>query len=223
MPTHDGPGPKAPDAARRLYLIRHGETAPLAREGAAADPWHAVLTARGKAQVTDLAGAVSGCHLDLIVTSAVPRAIETATLLAGRTGLRAAIEEGWNELRGGAVLAGSAEEIRRAIQDAFREAGQPGARFLGGESFADFARRVEQALGRLLSQPDWRRAAVVTHQPAIGYLLARCQGLGLDGLAQFEVSPGTASVLEWQEGASNIEQATLRLISGGASDVCGLG
>lgn len=223
VPAQKDPGPAAPDTVRRLYLVRHGEAAPIAREGVAADPWQASLTMRGKAQITELADAMVGCRLDLIVTSAVPRAIETAALLAGRIGLRPAVEADWNELRSGAVLAGSAGEIRRSIRASFREAGQPGARFLGGESFVGFAERVERALDRMLALPGWARAAVVTHEPAIGCVLARCHGLDLGDLDRFELSPGSASILDWPSGAIGIERATVRLINGVVLDVRRLG
>jgi broad specificity phosphatase PhoE len=209
-------------AGRRLYLLRHGEAA-VAGGAGAADPWQAVLTTRGRAEIGDVAEALAGCGLDLLVTSAVPRALETAAILGGRTGLRPVVDEGWNELRAGRVLAGSADQVRRAITDAYRQAGRPGARFLGGESFVGFAGRVEQALGRILAQPGWARAAVVTHEPALRHVLARCHGLGLCGLSTFDLATGSASVLEWAAEACGVEGATVRLTNGTPSDLRRLG
>ncbi|MBY0395879.1 MAG: histidine phosphatase family protein, partial [Thermoleophilia bacterium] len=154
-----------------------------------------------------------------LVTSEVPRALETAAILAGRTGLHPVIDAGWNELRAGEILAGPPEAIRHAVTSAYREAGQPGARFLGGESFAGFAKRVEQALDRLLAESGWSRAAVVTHEPALRYLLARCHGRSLDGLGMFALRTGSASVLEWAAGACGIETATVLIVNAAASDL----
>lgn len=207
---------------RRLHLLRHGEAA-VADGASTADPWQATLTARGRAEVVCIAEALADCRLDLLVASAVPRALETATILGGCTGLRPAVDEGWNELRAGRVLAGSAQEVRRVITQAYLEAGRPGARFLGGESFADFAWRVDDALGRILAQPGWARAVVVTHEPALRHILARCHGLGLGGLSAFELATGSATVLEWSAEACGAEAATVLLMNGTPSDLRRLG
>lgn len=220
MQAGQGSAPASAAAGRRLYLLRHGEAAPA---GGDADPWQAALTARGRAQVAALAEALAGCGLERIVASAVPRAIETAAILAGRAGLRPVVEAGWNELQPGAVLDGPPEAVRQAIRAAYREAGRPGARFLGGESFAGFARRIDEALGRLLAEPGWRRAAVVTHEPALRLVLARCHGRGLDGLGAFEAATGSASILDWPAGAVGLEAARVRLVNGGPGEVARLG
>jgi probable phosphoglycerate mutase len=200
--------------ARRLYLLRHGEAAPAENDGPAADPWAAPLTPRGRAQVADLAVALAGLRLDLLVTSMVPRAVETAEILARRIGLVPLAEEGLNELRPGRVLAGSPEAVRLAVRQAYRDAGLPGARFLGGEPFTAFGQRVEQALARILARPGWTRAAVVTHEPALRHVLARCQGLGLAGLDAFEAATASVSILDCAPGVIALEGATLRLANG---------
>lgn len=215
MPAHQGgSSPASGLGLRRLYLLRHGEAVPVAQDGSGADPWRAPLTPHGRAQVAELAESLAGCGLDLLVTSAVPRALETADILARRIGLQPVTEEGLNELQPGRVLAGSPAEIRQAIRQAYREAGRPGASFLDGESFAAFGQRIEQALARILAQPGWTRAAVVTHEPALRYVLARCQGLGLGGLEAFEATTGSVSVLDCPPDLAAIDAATLRLASG---------
>lgn len=219
----DGPLPAPGAGVRRLYLLRHGDAAPVAQDGVGADPWLAPLTPRGRAQIAELAEALAGCGLDLLVTSAVPRALETAAILAGRTSLLPVVEDGLNELRPGRVLSGSPETVRQAIRQAYREAGLPGARFLGGEQFAAFGWRVEQALGRVLMKPGWARAAVITHEPALRYVLARCQGLGLAGLHACEAATGSVSILDWPPGVVAVDAAALRLANGTGSDALRLG
>jgi probable phosphoglycerate mutase len=219
MPAHqDGSSPAPGPGLRRLYLVRHGEAMPIAQDGPGADPWLAPLTPRGRAQVAALAESLADGRLDLLVTSAVPRALETAGILARRVGLQPVAEEGLNELQPGRVLAGSHADVRMAIRQAYREACLPGARFLGGESFAAFGERIERALARILAQPGWTRAAVVTHEPALRYVLARCHGLGLAGLAAFEVATGSISVLDCTPDLVTIGAATLRLANGTADE-----
>jgi broad specificity phosphatase PhoE len=216
MPAeHDEP---APAGTRRLYLIRHGEAAPAAKDGPGADPWAAPLTPRGRAQVADLAEGLAGLGLDLLVSSTVPRAVETAAILARRTGLAPVADEGLNELRPGRVLAGPPEAVRMAVHQAYRDAGLPEASFLGGEAFAAFALRVEQAMARILARPGWRRAAVVTHEPALRHVLARCQGLGLASLDAFAAATASVSILDCAPGVVAVDAATLRLANGTAVD-----
>ncbi|CAH0221752.1 histidine phosphatase family protein [Roseomonas sp. CECT 9278] len=216
MPAgHHEPAPATAADTRRLYLLRHGEAAPT-RPGA--DPWAAPLTSRGRAQVAELAEALAGLRLDLLVTSAVPRAVETAGILARRLGQAPITEDGLNELRPGQVLAGPPEAVRLAVRQAYRDAGLPGARFLGGEPFAAFGQRVEQALAAILAQPGWTRAAVVTHEPVLRLAMARCRGLGLAGLDAFEAATASISIIDCPRGVIALEDATLRLANGTRQD-----
>lgn len=144
-------------------------------------------------------------------------------MLALRIGLPPLTEEGLNELQPGSVLAGSPEEVRQAIRQAYREAGLPGARFLDGELFAAFGRRIEQALARILAQPGWTRAAMVTHEPALRYMLARCQGLGLAGLGAFAAKTASVIVLDCPPGTVTLDAALVRLVDGSGSDALRLG
>jgi broad specificity phosphatase PhoE len=212
---HHEAAPAPAAGTRRLYLLRHAEAAPTAPGG---DPWAAPLTPRGRAQATDLAEALAGLRLDLLVTSAVPRAIETAGILARRLGQAPITEEGLNELRPGQVLAGSPEAVRLAVRQAYRDAGSPGARFLGGESFVEFGQRVEGALARILARPGWSRAAVVTHEPVLRLVMARCQGLGLAGLGAFEAAAASISIIDCAPGVIALEEARLRLANGASED-----
>jgi len=212
QPKESAPSPA--EGTRRLYLLRHGEAAPAEKDGPDADPWAAALTPRGRAQAVDLAEALAGLRVDLLVTSTVPRAAETAAVIARRLRLAPIAEEGLNELRPGRVLAGSSEAVRLAVRQAYRDAGLPGARFLDGEAFAAFGLRVEQALAHILARPGWTRAAVVTHEPALRYVLARCQGLGFAGLADFEVATASVSILDCPPGGIAVNAAKLRLANG---------
>ena len=182
---------------RRLYLLRHGEVAYFDPDGCPVDPWQVSLTAHGRTQANALAAALSGRGVELLVTSAVPRAIETSAILAAGLGLAPVVDAGWNELRPGDLAAVPPDRLRAVIVDAYRRAADPCACFFGGEEFGDFARRTGDALNRLLAAPEWSTAVVVTHDPVLRFVVARCLGLGLAGMRFFEQAPGCINVIEF--------------------------
>ena len=159
------PSAGPPAEARRLYLIRHGEVSHFAADGTAIEPHEARLTGCGREQARRLGAELAFAGIDRLLTSALPRAVETAAILAERLGLDPVVEAAWNELQPGDLTLVDDEELRGVIVDAHRRADEPGARFFGGERFADFADRVQGALHRLLDDRSWTTAAAVTHDP----------------------------------------------------------
>jgi probable phosphoglycerate mutase len=72
---------------RRLYVLRHGEVAYFDEERRPLGGRTAPLTERGRKQIGDLAERLAGCGVDLLVTSTLPRALESAGILANRLAL----------------------------------------------------------------------------------------------------------------------------------------
>ncbi len=91
------------------------------------------------------------------------------------------------------------------------------------ELFAAFGRRIEQSLARILAKPGWTRAAVITHEPALRYVLAHCQGLGLADLDAFAAKTGSVIVLDYPPGVVTLDAAIVRLVDGTGSDALRLG
>ncbi len=208
---------------RRLYLLRHGEVAYFGRDGRPVDPWEVGLTAQGRTQAGNLAAALSGRGVELLLTSAVPRAMQTAAILAAGLGISTVVDPGWNELRPGNLAVVSPDRLRAVIVDAYRCAADPGACFFGGEDFGGFARRTGDALDRLLAAPDWSTAVVVTHDPVLRFLVARCLGLGLAGMYFFEQEAGCVHVIEFPWLAGGEASPLIRLLNGGPDDLARLG
>ncbi len=199
---------------RRLYLLRHGEAAYFDERGKALDPWAAPLTERGRRQIGQVAARMTASGIERIVTSAVPRALETASILADHLGLAPAADETWNEIRPGDLAAIPDHQLRSVIVDAHRDAASPGARFFGGELFSAFAGRVDRGLDRLLADPSWTTLAVVTHDPVARYVIARALGLGLAGLRFFEQDAGCLNVIDWAADPDGSVQPIVRLVNG---------
>ncbi|MBX9927242.1 MAG: histidine phosphatase family protein [Hyphomicrobiaceae bacterium] len=204
---------------RRIILLRHGEVAYFDTSGRATDPWQAPLTDRGRSQAEAAASAIAESGVDRLVTSAVPRAIETATILSNRLGMLAHRDEVWNEARPGDLNIVSEDAVDSVILDTFRLAAEPGARFLGGEPFVELATRVQRGIDGLLVATDWTTLVLVTHDPVIRLVISTTLGLGLRGMRYFEQDPGCLTIIDWAENRDGVAEPILRLINASPDDL----
>jgi broad specificity phosphatase PhoE len=153
-------------------LVRHGESeysVELRLNGDAAVD--VGLTSRGKEEARRLADELSGTDIDLCVTSAFRRTLETAELaLAGRDVPRLVLPE-LNDPRYGRFEGATLEEYR-AWADSARSDARPPA---DGESRLDIVARYARALRILLARSE-RVVLVVAHSLPIAYVLATSGG-----------------------------------------------
>ncbi len=70
---------------RRLYLMRHGAVAYFDDNGRPVAPDDVPLTAEGRAQAEAARALLDGTALDRVISSGLPRAIETAAIVAPAT------------------------------------------------------------------------------------------------------------------------------------------
>jgi probable phosphoglycerate mutase len=203
---------------RRLILMRHGEVTYFDPDGRALDPWRVPLTERGQRQAHAAASAMAASGLNHIVTSAVPRSVETATILSERLKVDYQIDEAWNEVRPGALDALAGEALDDAILATYSRAAEPGARFFGGEAFADLTARVEAGLARLMDERSWTTVLVVTHDPVIRFTITRTLGLSLGGMRFFEQDPGCITIIDWVPDRDGIAEPVIRLLNSSPDD-----
>jgi broad specificity phosphatase PhoE len=153
-------------------FVRHGESeysVDLRLNGDAAVD--VGLTSRGKEEARRLAEELSGTHIDLCVTSAFRRTLETADLaLAGRDVPRLVLPE-LNDPRYGRFEGATLEEYR-AWADSVRSDARPSD---DGESRLDIVARYVRALRLLLARSE-RVLLVVAHSLPIAYVLATREG-----------------------------------------------
>jgi probable phosphoglycerate mutase len=204
---------------RRLYLLRHGEVAYFDAQGKPVDPWATKLTDAGCTMVDEVAATLNEANVDLIVASAVPRALESADIIARRTGITPQVDADFNELAPGDLASVARLELEKTILHAYLDAPNDGARFFGGESFAAFATRVDRGLQRLLGEPGWTVGVVVTHDPVIRCIIANVLSLGLAGLRFFEHDPASVTVIDFIEDPDGLMQPVIRLVNGGRGAV----
>ena len=161
----------------RLILLRHGESVWNAqgRMQGTADP---PLSETGRAQARALAPLVARIEPDVVVTSDLRRARETASEL----GLAAAVPDPrWREAGLGRWAGRRVDEVVAAEGAAYAGWLEGSAAPPGGESFEDTCERVAEAV-RELAASGARRALVVTHGGPVRAACAALAGLPRSGL-----------------------------------------
>ncbi len=190
----------APPVGTCLVLVRHGEARCNVDGVVGGMRGDGSLTERGREQVRSLRDrlARSGEFDDLtaIYTSTLPRAVETAAILAPSLpeGLAPVADDDLCELRPGDADGLTWEElVERYGSLSWRE--DPHAPFApGGESRVEFYERCERALGRLVERHPGERVLVVSHGGVIEQAMKILQGDG--PVARLGLRTDNASVTE---------------------------
>ena len=174
--------------------MRHGEVSYFEADGRPADPANVPLNEEGIAQATAVADALRGIELDRVVTSGLPRTLETAAIVAPQ-----AEAEPWPELRelqGGRLSEIPPDLLEHEFVNAFRGVIPNDARFLRGESIGEFFDRVLPALDRLLADDTWHTALAVLHGAVNRAILSYALTGERMFLGPFEQAPACINVLD---------------------------
>lgn len=157
----------------RVSLIRHGET-----EWNTSGRWQGILPVplndMGREQARKLASALRRDTIQMIYTSDLSRASETAQIIAETLAIPVLIDERLRELDIGVFQGLTVEEIlqRHAVEYADFMA-QPIAYVLPqGESREHMGQRMKAAWNDFISQTDKEHIAIVSHGGAIKMLLS---------------------------------------------------
>jgi ribonuclease H / adenosylcobalamin/alpha-ribazole phosphatase len=176
-------------------LLRHGQT-PLSAERRFAGRGDIPLTELGLDQAAAAAAALAERGgIDLVLTSPLLRARQTADAVAQRTGVPLAVDDdlaetdfgSWEGMSFAEVMAQCPAELAAWMADA--DVAPP-----GGESFAAVAKRVDAALDRLLNAYQGQTVVVVSHVTPIKTLV--CRALLAPSAALFRMHLDVASLTE---------------------------
>ncbi|MBW2542695.1 MAG: histidine phosphatase family protein [Deltaproteobacteria bacterium] len=167
-------------------LIRHAESHWNA-EGRWQGHGDPPLSDRGVAQANALASELASEAIDVIVSSDLRRAAETAAILASARGLRPLLNPRLREIDIGAWQGLTRGQIERTAGDALRrfDGGDLEVRPGGGENLREMQRRAHSAVSELIDTHPGRRLAIVTH---LGVIRALCG-------ESFEFDPGVEAAL----------------------------
>jgi probable phosphoglycerate mutase len=188
--------------------MRHAEVSYFGPDGRPVDPVEVSLNVEGVAQAKAAAEALAGIELDRVLTSGLPRTLETAAIVApGRT------LETWpdlTEIRGGRLSEIPTDALQHEFVHAFRGVIPNETRFLRGESIGQLFDRVLPALERLVADEDWHTALAVLHGGVNRAILSYALTAERMFLGHFEQAPACVNVLdlgddgEWIVRAVNI-------------------
>lgn len=200
-------------ARRRLYLMRHGSVDYFLPDGTPVAPDTVPLNPDGRRQA-DAAGALfaqCGVRFDRVITSGLPRTVETAQRVLAAAGLATVpidVEPAWAEIRGGRLADLPAEDIEEAFLGAFRAGfGAEGLRFLGGESIAELLDRVLPPFEACCARPDWECLLLVLHGGVNRALLSSVLAGQRAFFGRLEQQPACINVLELGAGDDTVVRA----------------
>lgn len=158
----------------RVLAVRHGQSEYNLEGLCNSDPGRPVhLTALGRDQARLAAERLLAEGVEQIYCSALPRARETADLIAARLGLPVRVDARLNDIRSGCE--------DRPVQAYFAAiADDPiGTRLPGGESLLDYAHRVGGFLDEVAQEPS-ACILLVAHEETLRIVQAWAQGLSLE-------------------------------------------
>ncbi len=196
----DAPGPvtgwRPPEGrATTTLLLRHGETA-LSAERRFAGRGDIPLTEEGLRQAAAAAERLAARGgIDVIVTSPLQRARQTAEAVARATGAPLQAEDGLAEIDFGKWEGLTfAEASERWPDELSSWMGNVDAAPPGGESFAAAIHRVNAALDRLLAEHPFRTLLLVSHVSPIK--IAACRAMLAPPATLFRIYLDVASLCE---------------------------
>jgi len=185
--------------------MRHAEVSYFDDDGQPVDPVDVSLNQEGIVQAKAAAEALTGIELDRVLTSGLPRTLETAAIVAPGTE-----PESWtelSELRGGRLSEIPTDALQHEFVHAFRGVIPNETRFLRGESIGELFDRVLPALERLVTDESWHTALAVLHGGVNRAILSYALTGERMFLGHFEQAPACVNVLDLGEGGEWIVRA----------------
>jgi probable phosphoglycerate mutase len=200
-----------------LYLLRHGEAVANVEPVIGGMRGDAGLTPRGREQCRLLEERLAHqrIHADRLVSSTLPRALETAEYVARALSLPVLREEGLHELRPGEADGLTVPEWRARYR-AGEEPPAPRDPYRvfspGGESWATFLTRACGALSRLVARHRDETVVAVCHAGIVEASFALAFGVGASG-NRVDCAPVNTGLTHWRHQFTSAGEPTWTLAS----------
>ena len=180
-----------------LYLIRHGDFASGLEDGRYRNQGLTPLGVRQAEQLRDRL-ATGEIKADVLIASPLPRARQTAEILAPALGLPvvldAAVEE-WRNEDGSLSQEAFMERVMATPSEQM-----PFARWVPGcENWLEFCIRASDALNRIVREYAGQTTVIVCHNGIIEVSFSLFFGLSGAPLQRLNVEAGHTSITHWQK------------------------
>ena len=187
---------------RRIYLMRHAQV----RYFEGVRPEQVVLTDEGRRQAQAAAAALAGVRFDRVLTSGLPRTLETARIVA--PGIEPEEHPALREIESGDIRGLDPDEVQAMMTTAFRGGVVPRETpFLGGETIGALLDRVLPELDELVADETWDVVLLVLHGAVNRAILGRAVTGENVFLGAFEQAPACINVLDLGPGGEFVVRA----------------
>ncbi len=185
-----------------LILVRHGETTGNVRPTALGTT-DLLLTERGKRQSTTLARLFALEKPEVIYTSPLKRATETAEAIAKPHHMMVETILDLEERNFGIWENLSVEEIKAKYPEEYAAWQQDLAEYVipQGESAAELYKRTSRFIDDVIRRNADGKIIIVSHLGVIRSILAHLLGMGIEGMWRFNIENGKACRLRIDENA----------------------
>ena len=174
-----------------FYFLRHGET--LSNTNSIYAGWsNEGLTPRGRMQAEEAAKKLANFNIDVIYSSPLRRAVQTAETIATYLNKILIIEETFKELRLGLWEGLHEDEIAREFKEQWNIWNKrPGELVLDGrETLDQLLERALTGINKIKTNNNQRSAVVVTHVPIIRVIYLYINKIDINKYRGIEVNNG---------------------------------
>lgn len=185
----------------RLYLIRHARVEGVT-DARLIGHTDTPLSVRGIQQSLNLAEALASKRLSAVYSSDLQRARATAEVIAKRHGLTVKENPDWREIHMGQWEGLTMGQIHDASPELVTQlfADPLSFQYPGGESFATFTARIQNALEDLLSTHANSEVALVTHGGVCRVIIATALDIPPRNWLRLAQDYACLNVLDWYDG-----------------------
>ena len=176
-----------------VHLVRHGQSGWNLTGRLQGQTAHVQLTAAGRAQALAAADLLQGKDVDVVYSSDLLRARQTADLIATRLGLDVRPTAGLRERGYGSFEGQLSTRVLGATTDI--DWTDPDARIGGGESLRDVFTRVGRTLATISNHHPDGHVVAVSHGDTIRVALAWLNGGSADHLPWRDVPNGSITTV----------------------------